>query len=196
MSISQAIIGAKVCLQCHCNTPSSVWPHARRTSRRPNSPASTTRGSVSSASHLYAGYFWTHLQVVCIASCTVRRTLTAIIHAGTVLMVPYGVRALSLRASLPSFSTRDSRRVRLARDVRYGPLTRNTLDVYVPPTPKAASGSFPVCLFCHGGVWASGMMCLVYIAHKDALSCNVYVWMDSQCCLASSVQLCCSSFAR
>ncbi len=80
---------------------------------------------------------------------------------GTVVMVPFGIRAMTLRASLPTYSaspsdnmSKNNPRVRLARDVKYGPLPRNTIDIYIPPTMTHTH--YPVCLFCHGGVWATG----------------------------------------
>ena len=41
------------------------------------------------------------------------------------------------------------------RDVAYGPLPRQRLDLYAPP-PGAVDGAAPVIVFVHGGSWASG----------------------------------------
>lgn len=41
-------------------------------------------------------------------------------------------------------------------DLRYGPATRNELDVYLPEQRPAQSGGAPVVVFIHGGGWNSG----------------------------------------
>lgn len=103
----------------------------------------------------------------------------------TLLMAPYGLRALRLHRGLPEHgaASSDGRQLRqqrggvsIVRDVRYGPGERCTLDVYLPAADVAAADAAgaetaangggagaggaaagsPVCFFCHGGVWATG----------------------------------------
>ncbi|CAL8466146.1 g5682 [Coccomyxa elongata] len=93
---------------------------------------------------------------------------------GALTTVPYGWRALQTHKALEAFSEGEQNKhsVGIVRDVRYGPMQRNVMDIYVPPcTALDASSSDstahdnkalpscsgrPVALFCHGGVWASG----------------------------------------
>lgn len=82
---------------------------------------------------------------------------------GSVTMIPYGARALTLHRSLPEATLTGGRTgsVSLARSKHYAAGPRNTLDIYLPAdtdlgpsadpkTPK------PIVLFCHGGIWATG----------------------------------------
>ena len=83
---------------------------------------------------------------------------------GIVAMVPYAARSYLLYAnSLQEWKADDNVRshVSIRRDVRYGKNNRNHMDIYVPGTDESGSGDeakskFPIALFCHGGVWASG----------------------------------------
>ncbi|EFN56733.1 hypothetical protein CHLNCDRAFT_144155 [Chlorella variabilis] len=54
---------------------------------------------------------------------------------GTVLAVPFGLRALSLHRSLPDARQRQraGSTVAILRDVRYGQRPRNVMDIYLPP---------------------------------------------------------------
>jgi acetyl esterase/lipase len=83
---------------------------------------------------------------------------------GIVAMVPYAARSYLLYAnSLQEWKAESSfqPRVSIRRDVRYGKNNRNHMDIYVPATSENCPGDqekykFPIALFCHGGVWASG----------------------------------------
>ncbi|BDA51015.1 probable isoprenylcysteine alpha-carbonyl methylesterase I at N-terminal half [Coccomyxa sp. Obi] len=93
---------------------------------------------------------------------------------GALTTVPYGWRALQTHKALEAFSEgqHNKHSVGIVRDVRYGPMQRNVMDIYMPPCTVLDSSSTgstahddkalastsgrPVALFCHGGVWASG----------------------------------------
>ena len=83
---------------------------------------------------------------------------------GTLQIIPYGVRALTLQRSLPEARLNQQKQqhqrgttLSTARCLKYGALQRNTLDIYLPPeTQSSPSTSLPVVLFCHGGIWATG----------------------------------------
>lgn len=61
---------------------------------------------------------------------------------GTVSVIPYAVRALTLHRSLPDARTRGAsdRSVSLLRGVRYGAAERNVMDVYLPPSTQLPLG--------------------------------------------------------
>ncbi|KAL4442435.1 hypothetical protein ABPG77_005019 [Micractinium sp. CCAP 211/92] len=62
---------------------------------------------------------------------------------GTVLAVPFGIRAFSLHCSLPDARSAGGRAgsVSILRDVRYGSRPRNTLDIYLPPSLELRGSS-------------------------------------------------------
>jgi prenylcysteine alpha-carboxyl methylesterase len=103
----------------------------------------------------------------------------------TLQIIPYGIRSQMLYRSIPQVRAGTSHQgsISTARDLCYGPLERNTLDIYLPaeaeidlttitnivselskifdaPAQVATAASntqrLPVVLFCHGGVWARG----------------------------------------
>ena len=86
---------------------------------------------------------------------------------GIVAMAPYAARSYLLYAcSLPEWKAEGSIQpsVSIRRNVRYGKNPRNHMDIYVPGANATGAGEFgrkektrfPIALFCHGGVWASG----------------------------------------
>lgn len=83
---------------------------------------------------------------------------------GTLSMIPYGVRSIMLYNSLPKRTLLDPQKNTISiANIRYGPHTRNTMDIYIPPddhsstsTHQAKKNKKKVVLFVHGGVWAQG----------------------------------------
>jgi acetyl esterase/lipase len=78
---------------------------------------------------------------------------------GILQMVPFAVGSYVLYHRLGSKNVG----VSLSKDERYGPLSRNVVDVYRPPERpnerglgQPAGSPQPVVLFVHGGVWATG----------------------------------------
>lgn len=97
------------------------------------------------------------------AKVTALRTHSRVLGAeilGIIGMVPFATQSYLLYRRLAA--GQDQIPVTLTRDLRYGPMPRNRLDVYRRARSESAgvtsseAGAEPIVLFVHGGVWASG----------------------------------------